>query len=169
MLENPDLIFMYRDVLQGKSPVITGPGDLFFRNQPLSNKLGVPDRNSAYLTVSDLVKDVDGKPNPNIVKLIDEMVDIIEKSGKTPVFSEQGYGQEWIGFTPEDVKSEAVKNAILTRTAPQTFLYLSKVLFEKFGYVNKNYDKTTTGRSVIQSKQPITDEKVLEFMRKCYI
>ena len=169
MVNNPDLIFMYRDVLGNKSAAIAGPDDLYFRNQSLPNKMGVPDRTTSALTVQDLVKDVDGKPNPTIVKAIDDMVEAIEKSGKTPVFSENGYGQEWIGVVPEDVKNQNVKNAILTKTAPQTFLYLSKVLFDKFGFVNKNYDKTNTGRSVIQAKQPITDEMVLEFMRKCYI
>ena len=58
---------------------------------------------------------------------------------------------------------------MLKQTAPETFLYLSKVLFEKFGFVNKNYDSKTQGKAVIQAKQPITDEMVLEFMRKCYI
>ena len=169
MVENPDMVFMYRDALTSKQTFIAGPDDLFFRNQPLPNKLGIPDRLSSYLTVKDLVKDVNGGPNPDIVKAIDEMVETLEKSGKTPVFYENGYGQEWIGIVPEDITNPSVKNEMLKQTAPETFLYLSKVLFEKFGFVNKNYDSKTQGKAVIQAKQPITDEMVLEFMRKCYI
>lgn len=51
--------------------------------------------------------------------------------------------------------------------APQTFLYLSKRLFEEFGFINPNYLSTNTGRTVVQSTQPITDEQVRDFMNNC--
>jgi len=170
--ENSDLIFVYPDAFLDKSTAIGGKNDQAFKNLPQSNKIGSPDARYSInnTTVSSLIKDENGGPNKEIVDKIDEMVKAIVDSGKIPIFSSNGYGQAWISNVPEDAKSQPVIDAIRTKyTAPQTFLYLSKVLYEKFGYVNKNYDRTTAGKKVIQSKQPISDEQVLEFMRKCYL
>jgi hypothetical protein len=54
-----------------------------------------------------------------------------------------------------------------TMPAPQTFLYLSKRLFEEFGFINPNYLSTNTGRGVVQSSQPVTDQQVRDFMNHC--
>jgi hypothetical protein len=51
--------------------------------------------------------------------------------------------------------------------APQTFVYLSKRLFEEFGYINPNYLSTNTGRDTVQSTQPLSDQQVRDFMNHC--
>ena len=72
----------------------------------------------------------------------------------------------WI--TQEETKYYALRPGHSSRfVAPQTFVYLSKRLFEEFGYINPNYLSTNTGRTTVQSTQPISDQQIRDFMNHC--
>jgi hypothetical protein len=47
--------------------------------------------------------------------------------------------------------------------APKTFVYLSKRLYEKFGYVNPNYNITKEGRSFVK----VSTKDVIQKIKEC--
>jgi len=67
------------------------------------------------------------------------------------------------------------KNRAGNRFAPQTFLYLSKQLFDRLGYLNPKYVQVNVGREVVQAKQEVSDTKIIQkndqavrdFMNQC--
>ena len=62
-------------------------------------------------------------------------------------------------YTPKD---------ILISKAPRTFEYLATELYKRFGYVHPGAESFLGFRQVYQEGQPITDEQVEEFMKKCF-
>jgi hypothetical protein len=127
----------------------------------------------------DIVRDVDGKANPEIVKAIDENIKNIREhiaQGQRIAFSSEGYGQDML----RNSKSTG------TAVAGQTFLYLSEQLYKNFGYVNPGYLTNNLNTEVkqeslarLQENQNITDQEinrtidnytdqaVIEFMKNC--
>ena len=98
----------------------------------------------------------DGTIDPVLKDLIDKAIQgLVDKKGKNLIFSEEGYGRE---FIEKDSQGKYL--------APQAFLYLSEQLFEKFGYINPGYLTSSTGRNVMQEslfirgKQTITDKQI---------
>jgi hypothetical protein len=98
----------------------------------------------------------DGTIDPVLKDLIDKAIQgLVDKKGKNLIFSEEGYGREFIE-----------KDSQGKHLAPQAFLYLSEQLFEKFGYINPGYLTSPTGRNVMQEslfikgKQTITDKQI---------
>ena len=105
-------------------------------------------------TIDENKKDIDDA----IAKLLDE-----QEKGKILVFDANGYGQYMIGYnetTGQKLSSEPI--------APDTFLYLSQQLFINFGYVNPHYLDYVEGRREVQKSQPITDDEILEQIKKCF-
>jgi hypothetical protein len=100
--------------------------------------------------------DADGTIDPVLKDLIDRAIQgLVDKKGKNLIFSEKGYGRE---FIEKDAQGQYL--------APQAFLYLSEQLFDKFGYINPGYLTSPTGRNVMQEtlfikgKQTITDKQI---------
>jgi hypothetical protein len=57
---------------------------------------------------------------------------------------------------------------ILRKNAPRTFDYLATQLYSRYGYVHPGAENTLGFRSLFQQGQPVTDEMVDEFMKKCF-
>ena len=113
----------------------------------------------------------DGTIDSDLKDLIDKAIQgLVDKKGKNLIFSEKGYGREFIEKDPQG-----------KYLAPQAFLYLSEQLFDKFGYVNPGYLTSSTqygeimdiiglpqsyARDVMQEtlfskgKQTITDKQI---------
>jgi len=102
----------------------------------------------------------------NLIKLKDE--------GKIIVFDSDGYGAVLLGYGASQKFSKEDKK-IATAPAPETFVYLSKRLYEEFGYVNPGYEKvaktTDSGKTLaeqIVENQPVTDDSVREKFKECF-
>jgi hypothetical protein len=117
-----------------------------------------------------------------IDKQIDQLKELRE-SGKTIRFSKNGVAQNWIGFN-------YIVNGTFTKAnntpAPNAFVYLSKRLFDEFGYMNPKFDAVTTSAEIdkgitggltgfeyyqeeykAQGAQNITDKEIIEFIKMC--
>jgi len=123
---------------------------------------------------ADIIRDVDGRVNPQAKEAIDNAIQNIKEhiaQGQEIAFSDQGYGQDML---------EANKAG--NQYAPETFLYLSEQLYNNFGYINPGYLSNNPNKQVvkdtyakIQGNQNISDleiaealdQEVMEFMKNC--
>jgi len=135
-----------------------------------TNALGLPTRagyNETGGERSTIIRDKDGAIEPTVKEAIDSAIDmLVEKksNGENLVFNKEGYGQDMLD-----------KNRAGNRFAPQTFLYLSKQLFDRLGYLNPKYVQVNVGREVVQAKQEVSDIKIIQkndqavrdFMNQC--
>lgn len=168
--ENPDKVFVFNDAFE---VVNTGaqPYDLGFKTVNAPNKIGLPSYRQYSVTVNTAIRDEEGQPNKEVKERIDQAIEAMKtevQKGKTLVFSNKGYGQEWNGYFIKEPKTPALRENLSKIKAPETFLYLSKRLYEEFGYLNPGYRSTPEGKTLIQAEQQITDEMVRDFMSKCY-
>ena len=69
--------------------------------------------------------------------------------GKTLIFPSQGLGNK------------------LQSTDPEVFIYLSKRLYEEFGYLNPGSIKEVTVRDLVDRMQGISQNEVEELKRQC--
>ena len=124
-----------------------------------TKKRSTPILNEDFLTDDTYESNV-----RTIEENIQKLVELQNKGkGKKLIFSADGYGQDLIKKSGE------------TLYAPETFVYLSKRLFEEFGYINPGYKKVAStidsGKALkeqILSAEPITDEQVREKQRECF-
>lgn len=107
----------------------------------------------------------------NLMRLRDE--------GKTLIFDSNGYGQTLIGYIRDEKTKDKKSKQI---PAPKTFLYLTKRLYDEFGYINPRYDELISNIAVdegikaeareitqqITKPQPITDALVREKLNECF-
>jgi len=95
------------------------------------------------------------------IKAIENSIQALKKAAKPfkgKIFwNAAGYGQSMIGadLNGENVNQKRAK-------ATKTFVYLSKRLYEEFGYKNKNYE-VVAPRKFIR----VTRNDVLENIKKC--
>jgi hypothetical protein len=170
---NPDTIFVYNLATESTGGA-TGL-DYIFSQTKGGLKVGLPTRKKYVggkraeqyndVTLEDGTKVI----HPELKKNIDETIEalkVFERSGKKLAFNKYGYGQYMAGADP-------LTNKIVENTSPaiKSFLYLSEQLYRNFGYMNPNYDKTASGRSVMQEEQyqPISDKVVKELMKHCFL
>jgi hypothetical protein len=71
-------------------------------------------------------------------------------AGRTILFSKKGYGTDLKG------------------NDHQVYLYLSKRLYEEFGYINPGYLNTESGLGQVNERQGISDKEVLEKLKECF-
>lgn len=169
-MENPNDIFIYNSRVDG-SPAQSGnlrSVDGMFAQPEITsgNTVGIPLRksygasNNAPAHVSDSTLDAN---KIAIDKVITTLKDY-QKDGKALKFNPDGYGQALIGA--DDLTGDNLNYS--RALAPETFIYLSQQLFENFGFVNKNFLKTSGGIEAVQKTQPITDEMVKDHILQCY-
>ena len=112
-----------------------------------------------------------------------EALKALRDSGKKISFSSYGVAQNWAGF-------EFVVDGTMRKKdnvpAPTAFVYLSKRLFDEFGYRNPRFDAITTELELkedvtagltgveyyqeaykSQDIQSITDKEIVEFIKMC--
>jgi hypothetical protein len=125
----------------------------------------VPDTFLTDKTYNSNIETIE-KGIQNLIKLRNE--------GKILVFDDNGYGNSLLGygFSEKFIKEDKV---LATAPAPETFVYLSKRLYEEFGYVNPGYtrvEKTTgSGKALMEqivANQPVTDDSVREKFKECF-
>jgi hypothetical protein len=121
----------------------------------LTSKLGYQDVVSQQMT--------DNNYDENI-KAIENSIQALKKAAKdydNKIFwNAAGYGQYMIGA---DVNGENVNQK--RAKAPKTFVYLSKRLYEEFGYKNKNYEVVAPKKFIRVTREDILN-KVQE-LNKC--
>jgi hypothetical protein len=94
-----------------------------------------------------------GKIIPQVKEAIDTAIaDLLEiQKGTQLVFPTGGFGQQMLS------ESKAGE-----QYAPQTFLYLSKQLYENFGYLNPQYLEQSEGLARVQIGQALSDVQIIE-------
>jgi hypothetical protein len=180
LVTNPNKIFVYNNEFESRASFIPkdGTSDRLFRNQGQPNAFGLSTYTQYNLVESSFIKDVNGDVNPIFKEKFDaeveELLRLQNVEGKEIVFPSSGFLQEQIGQPLEPSNSPAKFNESISnkKLGPETYKYLSQVLFNKFGYINRNYDITATGKLVIGAKQKesksISDEIVRDLMSHCY-
>jgi len=94
--------------------------------------------------------------------------------GYTPIFNNSGYGQYMIGASDDTGKvymgGFVTQEKVGKVVAYETFKYLSNRLLE-VGFVNPNFVKEAEGVPAIvaATKQPATEEDIVELMKKCFL
>jgi hypothetical protein len=142
---------------------------------PISSVVGIATKPDSFMTVPDtFLTDKTYKSNiETIEKGIQNMIKLRDE-GKILVFDDNGYGNSLLGygFSEKFIKEDKV---LATAPAPETFVYLSKRLFEEFGYINPGYSRvarvTGSGKALaeqIVANQPVTDETVREKFKECF-
>jgi hypothetical protein len=152
--EHPDKLFIYNAATVGTSAAVKN--DWVFFGKRIPNSLGLPSLKTYGESALSQLRDVDGKMTDENRQAIDGIIDAIKADGRTPVFNEDGYGQQMVG-----------KVGLETDVAKDTFLYLSKRLLEEFNYINPKYLHTPQGKTEVISVQPVTDQDVLDMMEYC--
>jgi len=154
--DNPDIVFVYNYAVRNQKSATTG--DATFFQPEINNAIGLPTRLSFSADKMEMT-DVDGKISEENRIAIEDAITAMKQAqadGKTLAFNKDGYGQYMIG-----------QHVNKTDVAKETFLYLSKRLFEEFNFINPKYLTTSEAIIQIQSGQPISDELVLDFMQHC--
>jgi hypothetical protein len=162
--KNPNTVFVYNFAKEGQNDAVRY--DYAFTQITTENKAGISTRQSYQNKVFTDDIDVNGAPviNPEVKATIDKEIAILQEhlmNGKTLAFVNTGYGQYMVGAEPI---GKTTKNY-----APVTFEYLSKELFDKFGYKNGTFAHMASGKKVIQETQELTDAEVRESMKQCKI
>jgi len=169
---NPDKIFVFNDAPGEKGFSLKSAGaasDRLLKALPVKsgNVIGLPTYNTYYLSQGTIITDENGAIRPLIKERIDAALDAIQESGLTPAFSKAGYGQEMIGESSLGEELSFLKGS----PAPQTFLYLSKELYNRFGYINKGFLINPATKqeavSLLQFEAYVNDNDVEEFIKKC--
>jgi len=170
--------------------VETNPDKVFIYDRAISDELtATPDKRGSTMILSDpdrqlgniygITTRLDYKINNNKSShlsdatlednkiLIEQDIENLRSqidSGKELVFNEDGYGQALIGANDITGNNQNIARAL----APETFNYLSRRLFEEFGYENKNFINVPAGKKVIQKLQPVTDEEIIDIISHCF-
>lgn len=98
----------------------------------------------------------------NIQVLEDAIQKIVENIGdKDVVFDANGYGQELLGRDPLNPNSMVLDKA----SAPKTFVYLSKRLYEEFGFINPNSLGSNTIVNAVQTNQRVNELELFNTLK----
>jgi hypothetical protein len=171
MSANPNNVYIYniqtqRNDAGGISYTPNSTGFAFY-DADAPNKVGLPivqefgkpyiDKDKGiHVTDPKSVTDVDGVISEEVRLGIEDAITQIKQlkaEGKKIWFDQNGYGQTMLG------KYQGKQHA-----GKETFLYLSKRLYEEFGFINPKFLATNTGKVQVQSGQEISDDLVREFM-----
>ena len=113
-----------------------------------------------------------------ITKALDA-IDEAKTSGQDVAFPEEGFTTVIERKDVVDSEGKVVKENgktvkrnvpvdILRKNAPRTFDYLATQLYSRYGYVHPGAENALGFRSLFQQGQPVTDEMVDDFMKKCF-
>jgi exodeoxyribonuclease-5 len=156
--EFPRLLMEVRKELRGEQPQES--------NIPQDTRDGedVQDDSKTPRPINGMVMD------PFFKKKIDKTIQSMQqkkKAGMTLDFPVNGIGQHMIGADPNTGKLIGDIKPI----ALSSFVYLSEQLFEKFGYVNPNYEKVLGyigEQSPIQAASEVTDDMLDTALSFCF-
>jgi hypothetical protein len=150
LAENPSTMFVYPTNATNKVE------ELSKKYQDAGNSLPIPVKEGAG------VKSWSDETYDENIKLINQALNTIQdqiESGSVVAFPAEG-------LTTVATK-EGMKD-VMRSQAPRTFEYLATELYKRFKYAHPEAEKTLGFRKEIQAGQPITDEEVDDFMKKCF-
>jgi hypothetical protein len=107
---------------------------------------------------------------PSLKESIDKAILSMQEkknAGMTLNFPANGIGQHMIGADP--ITGKLIGD--IKPIALSSFVYLSEQLFEKFGYVNPNYEKVlgfTGEKNLIQESAEVTDDMLDTALGFCF-
>ena len=134
-------------------------------------KLGRPAAQAQVVEVKNKINPINGMTiapdvKAAIDKAIQSMVDY-EAQGYELAFPATGIGQYMIGA--DDLTGVLPENA--QPVARETFLYLSRQLYDKFKYVNPNLEKVLEKgqeQNPVKADSAVTNEEVMEALSFCF-
>jgi len=164
---NPNAIFVYDDIYtraeakkNNNFPLMKSIVDRQSTANPTIN-FSYHVNSSGIRTLKDISKaftPTDSKGVELVKGFIKEDLDRLielQKSGKSIVFSERGYGQD-LRYTDSTAQKEV-------------FEYLSKELYTNFGYVNPGSENVPSVMEIIINQQVVTDEDYINLKNSCLI
>jgi predicted NAD-dependent protein-ADP-ribosyltransferase YbiA (DUF1768 family) len=123
-----------------------------------TNYLGIPTKyiSNVYQKDGSVKKDAvmtDDTYEDNIQAIETVLEGWLEAAGDKDIYLDSnGFGQELIGRDPSNPSSQ-----LSPMVAPKTFVYLSKRLYEEFGFINPNSLGSSTVVNTIQSAQGVNE------------
>jgi hypothetical protein len=110
----------------------------------------------------------------NIDKLINKLIEDRDVHKRRIYFDSKGIGNTLLGYAGDEKLTE--ENLVAGNApAPKTFVYLSKRLYEEFGYINPGLfemnaliEEGNILKAQVLEKQTVTDEMVREKLRECF-
>jgi len=151
-------LFVFNGASNPESKPLETNDSIFALSQEHTNVFGLTTKLGFQDVVSQQMTDANYDDN---IKAIENSIQALKKAAKPfkgKIFwNAAGYGQSMIGadLNGENVNQKRAK-------ATKTFVYLSKRLYEEFGYKNKNYE-VVAPRKFIR----VTRNDVLENIKKC--
>ena len=166
-IDYPDAVPVYNETAN-LDPNIAGTNTVW-RDTGLG--IGIPTKKNARPTKSDSVElnakdaltDETLEDNKKAIDAVIAQLLNEKGKGKELIFDANGYGQYMIGYnetTGQRLNGDPV--------ALETFLHLSEQLFSNFGYINPHYLDYVQGRRTVQKAAPVTDDEILEEIKKCF-
>ena len=149
--QNPSYMFVYPVNSAGTIEEMSKKYKDAGNSLPIPVKAGSRDKAWTDATYDENIKQINEALNT-----IQDQID----SGSNVVFPAEGL------TTYIDAKDGA--KDIMRSQAPRTFDYLATELYKRFKYVHPEAEKMLGFRKEFQADQPITDEQVDEFMKKCF-
>ena len=156
--DRSNYLFVFNGASNPESKPLETNDSIFALSQEHTNVFGLTTKLGFQDVVSQQMTDDNYEDN---IKAIENSIQALVKAAKPfkgKIFwNAAGYGQSMIGadLNGENVNQKRAK-------ATKTFVYLSKRLYEVFGYKNKNYE-VVAPRKFIR----VTRNDVLENIKKC--
>jgi len=169
--DNPNTVFVYNGATESSLNPTKYDFSIHSAAETMGNTFGIPTRKN-YGNINNSFSDILTEAGVHMIdpknkELIDNNIAALielRNQGAEIAFSVAGYGQYMIGAND----SNGLNPDLVKAKAPKTFLYLSEQLFRNFGYKNRNYADTGTGRKVIQSTQEVSDDMVRDMLNHCF-
>lgn len=154
-----NFLFVVNGALDAKATPLTSGSDSVFLKAKAENSFALTSKKNYLNSVSARLNDSTYDENViAIEKSIQELVIAAKEYDGKIFWNAAGYGQYMIGA---DNNGENINSA--KATAPETFVYLSKRLWEEFGYKNNNYETIPEGKSFVK----VTTKDIIKKLKEC--
>ena len=154
-----NFLFVVNGALDAKAAPLTSGSDSVFLKAKAENTFALTSKKNYLNSVSARL--TDNTYDDNIVAIEKSIQDLKEaaKEYKGKIFwNASGYGQYMIGADNNGENIDPTK-----AVAPETFVYLSKRLWEEFGYKNNNYENIPEGKSFVK----VTTKDIIKKLKEC--
>jgi hypothetical protein len=154
-----NFLFVVNGALDAKATPLASGSDSVFLKAKAENSFALTSKKNYLNSVSARLSD--STYDENIIaieKSIQELVIAAKEYDGKIFWNAAGYGQYMIGA---DNNGENINSA--KATAPETFVYLSKRLWEQFEYKNNNYETIPEGKSFIK----VTTKDIIKKLKEC--
>ena len=154
-----NFLFVVNGALDAKAKPLAANSDSVLLLAPSENTFALTSRKNYLNSVSARLSDSTYDDNIKAIeKSIQELKEAAKDYNGKIFWNGNGYGQYMIGADNSGENIDPTK-----AVAPETFVYLSKRLWEEFGYKNKNYESIPEGKSFVK----VTAKDIIKKLKEC--